>query len=399
MGLGTADAAETQLVHLTGARFLASFLLVCGNFCPGRQLTVFTAARHRGNAVVCFFIVMSGFITHWVYSSRILGGQLKEFYVRRVGRVVITTWVAMGLGVLVLYIGDWGLDEAHLLRCFSFLESWRDPEDWCPNGQTWTVAALLPSWLIYPLTCRGIDLVEKHVGALGLMTCLVALFAASFGAIFVTFIQQGGYISSVQHTWNYIWPPAQLADFAIGAVAAALAQRHAAFQRIFVGRCDFVRGTLADLSVLVVVGVVICLPSSAEDGQRVGWEPLLNHGLAPLYAAFLYGSAARGGMGIAARLLRHDALVGLGALSFEVYLFQWPLHEGVQFLGEKTGLYNMHEGYRIMNPSAFMAFVFLLWLAAGLYSEFIQGPVAHCLRRVGDGDNPHQAGGCDNDHC
>ena len=29
-------------------------------------------------------------------------------------------------------------DLGHVLRCFLFLETWRDPIDWCPNGQTWS---------------------------------------------------------------------------------------------------------------------------------------------------------------------------------------------------------------------------------------------------------------------
>ena len=39
-----------------------------------------------GNAAVCFFIVMSGFVTHWVYKPRLAAcdaEELKRFFVRR----------------------------------------------------------------------------------------------------------------------------------------------------------------------------------------------------------------------------------------------------------------------------------------------------------------------------
>ena len=38
------------------------------------------------------------------------------------------------------------LCKRHLLRCLIFLEPWLQPEEWCPDGQSWTIAALMPSW-------------------------------------------------------------------------------------------------------------------------------------------------------------------------------------------------------------------------------------------------------------
>ena len=41
-------------------------------------------------------------------------------------------------------------DLGHVLRCFLFVETWRDPLDWCPNGQTWTECLELASkWPTY----------------------------------------------------------------------------------------------------------------------------------------------------------------------------------------------------------------------------------------------------------
>ena len=56
------------------------------------------------------------------------------------GRVVLTTWLAMLLGLAVRLVQLRGHcpDVAHVLRCLLFLETWRDPLDWCPNGQTWS---------------------------------------------------------------------------------------------------------------------------------------------------------------------------------------------------------------------------------------------------------------------
>lgn len=96
-----------KLDHLTGARFLASLWIVCGHFAPRLEETAFTVVRHRGNAAVNFFVLTSGFVTHWAYADRLTScdaGELRRFFVRRMGRVVLTTWVAMLLGLSVLLV-------------------------------------------------------------------------------------------------------------------------------------------------------------------------------------------------------------------------------------------------------------------------------------------------------
>ena len=39
-------------------------------------------------------------------------------------------------------------EKRHLLRCLLFVEPWIAPENWCPDGQSWTIAALIPSWCL-----------------------------------------------------------------------------------------------------------------------------------------------------------------------------------------------------------------------------------------------------------
>ncbi|CAE8670298.1 unnamed protein product [Polarella glacialis] len=384
------DAADqSRLDHLTGARCLASVWIVCGHFVPRLEPTVFSAARHRGNTAVNFFIVMSGFITHWVYATRVLqGGQIRRFYVRRIGRVVITTWIAMLLGVAVLLVQLRGQcpDLGHLLRCFLFVETWHDPVDWCPNGQTWTVAALLPSWLLYPLTCRAVAAAERCGGATALAALAALLWLVSFGPLWVLFVRQGSWITNKQGVWGYVWPPSQLADFALGVTTAALARRHAAAASSASEedsdeqepgmRRVWARGLLADGCILIVGLTCLCAPWY---GGREGWEPLFNHGFGLLFAAFLYGSAAGGGSGLVARLFRHDVLVCLGAYSFEVYLFQYPVHEIFVAVGDVSGAFDMRNAKREYNNNScgFVVFFFSLWLAAGLYAEFVE---SHLIR-------------------
>jgi len=215
-----------------------------------------------------------------------------------------------------------------------------------------------------------------------------------------TYRAQGNYLSLEQGHWDQVWPPAQMADFVIGALAAAIAQRqipstHASAEnndteqgndpRSVVKsskqrkRQICLRGFLADVSVAIIVAVVLFLP---YHGYRVGWEPLLNHVFAPCYAAFLYGSAANGGAGCVAGWLQNKSLVILGAYSFEVYLFQWPIHEIWVAIGDITKLFDMRPGGENWNMEGFMIFFLSLWTFAGWYAKSIEAPLIQWLRDI-----------------
>lgn len=256
-----------ELTHLTGVRFLANFWIVCGHFIPRHPETVLNHVNDRGNVAVNFFITMSGFITHWAYSGkRMEDGAVGQYYARRLGRVFVATWFAMGAAALIMLASGEGeqlKDAGHLTRCFLFMEPWLEPNHWCPNGQTWTIAALLPSWLLYPWTrnlivsaeALGDRLASASSGASSSLSgassgpssgpssgavrnrwgggwALVLLMAwcwlLEFGAMLAVYFAQGRTLSLQQHYWSYAWPPAQVLDFFIGCAAAHLAKRHAA---------------------------------------------------------------------------------------------------------------------------------------------------------------------------
>ena len=54
----------------SGLRATSKAWIVCGHFIVVLQNSPFTAARHRGNVAVNFFIVLSGFMTQWALALR-----------------------------------------------------------------------------------------------------------------------------------------------------------------------------------------------------------------------------------------------------------------------------------------------------------------------------------------
>eukprot|EP00434_Breviolum_minutum_P026195 symbB.v1.2.023156.t3/scaffold2099.1/size89596/3 len=279
-------------------------------------------ARYRVNVAVCFFVVVSGFVTHYSSGSRQLANavELLGFYLRRLGRILFTFWIAMLWAVYLLErAGSQHLPLDYVVKCVCLVEQWFK---WCPNGPSWFVFALLPSWILYPLTRKLLAIAEDS-GGVALITLQAILFLLSTGPAILLLLINGN-ITMQQHNDMMFWPPSQLADFMMGMTTAALVRHY--------------KGTrlpMADVSLLLVVLVVFFLPRPSETYEMHlnGWEPLLDHGLAPLMSAFILASCADSEHpGCSARLLAHPALVSLGEISFQVYIFQRPMHDTVKLL-------------------------------------------------------------------
>eukprot|EP00927_Polykrikos_kofoidii_P079355 TRINITY_DN76145_c0_g1_i1.p1 TRINITY_DN76145_c0_g1~~TRINITY_DN76145_c0_g1_i1.p1 ORF type:complete len:403 (+),score=36.57 TRINITY_DN76145_c0_g1_i1:70-1278(+) len=383
MGDGKRGGDE-QLPHLNGLRVLASTWIVCGHFIPREDSMFLNRGVQRGAVPVCFFILLSGFVTHWAHGHKNISSweEVRRFYVRRVGRVVVSTFVAMLVGlVLESMVKGKFLAFSKTARCFCFIDVWlyppnpKESDSWCPNGQTWTVAALLPAWILYPLVTRVVRVVQESFGfsALVLMACF--LWIVSFGPS-VLIIMRHGRMTLTDNSFTYYWPPSQLADFFIGVVFAAMARHTASAPRTqnkTVTRLQIsvasLKGWLADFMVVIVL--VLSAGLNYSD-YKEGTEPLYNHGLVPFLAWFLYLSVDGGGSGCMARLASHRAIVKLGGYSFMVFLFQSPVH--IVFALLEPRLSDSCEG--------FMAFFITLWFVAGVYAEQVEAPIVRWLRET-----------------
>lgn len=368
-GDGRTQEDQGQLVHLTGARSLLSLWILADHF--AHRASVFT---DRANVAVNSFIMMSGFVTQWAYGSRDLSrcGPVAQFLVRRLGRVALTTYVAMlGASALLTFTATFP-STRHLVYCLLFVEPWMDPEDWCPDGQSWTIAALMPSWILFPVTKRVLSSIERLYGVRGLLWTFFLLWCVSLGPSLMIFGLQG-HITNVQHNLAYVWPPSQVPDFMLGMIAAMLARHEAPSWQVNQGLVlsDWERGFLADVALIGVFAAVLLIPSS---GYHEGWEPLFNHALAPLLGIYFYGSAAAKGAGLSACLLTLPPLAQLGKYSFEVFLFQQPLFSAFEVL--------WIGGLNEILPKWVLAVAFMvtLYLLSGLYAELIEAPFVRWLR-------------------
>ena len=423
-----------HLHHLSGARCLLSFWIACRHLLPpSKQWDSTSRLLFRSGIAVEFFLVLSGFVTHWAYAEKpqlATRGGACQLYARRIGRVAFTAWLTIAYMLAINYFGFGIVSQSpwiYHLACFTLVEPWVLPlvlygpnaNDWvfCPNGVVWTVASLLPSWLLYPWLHHRILL--KATSRNSLIILGLTVWAKLMIGMLLYYFMNGFYIDPTIATLSYMWPPAAFPAFALGTIAAEAARRHVQKGKApsstsraqderqpltsaqpqsrsssgFVGR--YLRGALADLCLLLPLLAILLLPAYHEDSNgnvdkeysntRDGYEPLLLHAFAPLFALYLYASSTADDEqyerpGLFERLFSHRALVSLGDFSFVVYLFQAPVFRTYEAI-----YIDRFIALQKVEPKLVAAALFTLYVASGLYAHFIEARVVAFLRRVSAG--------------
>ena len=120
-----------RLPFVDGSRGLASLWIVCQHFLPHSSDGPLVKSLWRSNCAVDYFIVLSGFVTHWAARGKFSQStnrwpDAKRWYGRRFGRVLLAVWLAMGVSAILLYLGGNGdLNVIHLTLCAFLVEPWR----------------------------------------------------------------------------------------------------------------------------------------------------------------------------------------------------------------------------------------------------------------------------------
>lgn len=412
-GLGRGDdrgARTTDLVpELQGARFVATVAVLYHHdwyFSGGAR----SWAGRNGLAAVDFFVVLSGFATHWSCARRPFRlGAWGPWCVRRTRKAVAAAWATMALDAAVFCalerpvradaywyggggpVGLWrwfgGGGALRGARCAAFVNWWWEPHTLCPNNAAWTVGALLPCWclvyaparalanrasprtllaaavllavlpvvLMLPAELARSGLLEREIGTLE-DAAQYAMYCGLSGISFESPIRD-----------RACFPLSVALNFIVGVLAAALAvaARSRPPRRVY--------GRIADGAALFVVAAVVLLPSDSAR-RRVA-----THALVPFHAAFLVATAGdAGGGGVAARILRSKWLVHAGSYASLVYLAEFPLARLWTNLFGSTADVFSPERY----PPKTAAFLLALALTSVVYVDCVQPRLFRSRARV-----------------
>ena len=438
----SAKMGTARLAALQGARFLCSLWVVLkhATWQVGRDShcsfdvstdsmtqdhhkvngpwTPLTLWMFRSGIAVVFFAHLSGFVTHWAYADKRMYshlGAVLQYYVRRIGRVVVSTLIALAIMWCPASTATMEMPTARHVRCFTMVEAWgywplgTNGLAWlpwsaapCANPVIWTIASMVPGWLLYPATQKVLRLVEAAGGLFGLIVSWGLLFGCVMGMCAVSAS------SFSPRTFLYRSPIAITLHMVMGSVTAAMSRRHA--PRVNEATSAISESTpltspaplpnqepgasklrrcwihaAAALSDVCALGLCVLSltphPTSSVqpvDGCRAGYEVFILHASAPLLDGFMYGyavAASLGGRPVHERLLGHPALSSLGNYTFGIYLFQFRIIEWWLLVVPDGD----EENSQLLGPAALVVYLASLLTFAGAYTIYLEEPFA---RRV-----------------
>ena len=319
------------LTHLEGLRALACAWVVNSHFANPHTVSGISGILGRGYIPTSFFIVLSGFTTHYASARKPLetNGQLLRFHLQRIGRI----YPLHSLTVLVqVFITWWFLTPLNLIGSLLLTTSWNcySPYskvdaaifgahqcDFYPfNNLHWTLSTLLFSWLLYPLLRRPMLEVDKRGTSSRVLLVAALLPLALLPALLIGLYSRSiGELEISLDFWmlTYKWPPARVLDFAAGMAMAQLARD----QRVLAWP-HWPR--LVDASAAVLFVVLLW----QRHAVRGGLETYSISGLNAFFGIVLLGGCAPGACERSAllRLATLDSLSRCGKFSFHMYLLQ-----------------------------------------------------------------------------
>ncbi|CAK9090930.1 unnamed protein product [Durusdinium trenchii] len=379
---------QDRMPHFDGARTLFAMWIVCHHMAPREPTSCLDAMLVRVDVGVEFFILLSGFLTHHLYMGQDISatcGSLFAYFVRRVFRCLLATYVGMVLCALTQWSGTitdankfsramTDTDTCFFLEssCFLLSKTWVDPTPNCPNMPSWFVVSLLPCWFLYPwmkfLPQAGSS--AKHC-----MCLAFTLWCLAIGPQLCILFWQRSWLKWNQLIFTWFWPPALMPDFMLGCCIASIVHHNPPRAEV---------GWIGDIAIVVLVCacMVVPVPTTPEDwagpdqwrpGHYVAWEQLFARLSAPFLCTFLYCTASQSGGSLTASLLSHKTLVSLGRYTLEVYLLQMPLHDF--FLWTRApGAQGLWQGLP-WTPEVFWFYLLLLWVSCVMFVEFLAEPL------------------------
>jgi len=364
--------------HLTGVRTLVAMWIVCHHMATQRPASSISVFTMRVDVAVELFMMLSGFMTHYAYGdvdNMSSAGSLLCFYVRRLARVCITAQLAMLCCVFWLWYGNEPAFTAKTASCMLFLRPWYEPEPDCPDAPMWFVAALIPSWLLYPLITRRVLSFDGLSSPRALVMVCGALWLAALGPALVIIGSQGHWLTWSQVKFTWFWPPAQLADFALGSAVAALVVKAPPRPSLAkLGDVALATTMLACLLVPISQKPVSWTGPLFRPGHYIGWDALSARLASPLLAVWIYCSSGDDGS-VTAKFLSHGLFVSAGAYTLEVYLLQTPLH--ALFIWTERELW-----LPAASTEVFVMYLWLLWILCVIFVDKVAAPADKWLRNT-----------------
>jgi len=334
------SAVRSQLNHLYGLKAMACLWVVSSHYIA-RPRGILTGLLERGYVPVCFFVVLSGFLTHYSSINKPLRTrrELLTFHAARLCRILPLHYLML----VINFLGGWGSPMlwANVLGAIFLTTSWNcyasggrvdasnaifsvEQCEYSPiNELHWTLSTLLFSWLMYPLL-RPM-LAGTHLSTRGKLRMSAAVLLLSQLPALFTWLS-GAAASVPRFFLLYRWPPCQLLNFAFGMSVGQLARDEAVLAwQAWPWLVDLATATLC-LALLLSPLYQPVLPGCTAHSQapfRCGLDIFWLSGCNLFFGTMLLGGcASSGARSVVIRLANSTVPSDVGLYSFNIYLLQ-----------------------------------------------------------------------------
>jgi peptidoglycan/LPS O-acetylase OafA/YrhL len=285
----------------------------------------YTARLEIGVAV---FFLISGFLLYRPFVAAHLGDRpgpaVRPYLKRRFLRIVPAYWVALFFAAFVLHTLNRPVRGAGIFIYFGFLQIYFRNYALHGISAAWTLCVEMSFYLFLPLYAWGVARWVRRRPPAARLRCellgLVGLVVVSLAWKAIVFANPPG-----QQTGAAMWLPAQLDQFAVGmglAVVSVWWSEHRTEPALLRGRWLPVVSWLFALCAFWAVSTQAGLPLSPVWTATFG-QIMVRQSLYIAFALFLlipaiFGPQDQSPVG---RLLRSRPLVGIGLLSYGIYLW------------------------------------------------------------------------------
>lgn len=286
----------------------------------------FPAWMSGGFVGVDIFFVISGFLI----SANILSSleqkcfSVKDFYARRIRRIFPSLLVVLAACVLcgwfVLYADEYRLLGKHVAAGSAFLSNillWSEAGYFDTAGtrkpllHLWSLGIEEQFYMAYPIV---FSMAYRRRAYLGSILACIAVCSLTFSLTTTTLDPVEAFYSPASRVWQFL-------------VGAGVALIYPSFDRL----------TSTKASVCSLVGMALVAYAALTFFERVKYPGI--RALAPTVGAALIIASSQNAR-LNRTLLGHPWLVGVGLISYPLYLWHWPLLSFARILGHSEPLIN-----------------------------------------------------------
>lgn len=363
---------KPRLEQLDGFRFLVAFWLVIahnfdGNSGVGTLYEKFCVRRY---VAVQFFIVLSGFVSHYAYADRDFSTSttLRKFYVGRYGSILacyyatmVLAYIIRGAGGQLRYTTPSYLAVAIPLSAF-LLQCWLPKYAYVGNTPAWTLSTLSAHWFAYPFcqpllkrsAAKTLFILSGVIPVLAIIPSIVALILTS------------GQLKKKMWYAFYTHPILRFPDFLYGSVLAEIFAR---------GHRPSLLAKVSDLALPVVFLLILSVPFHDRTSS---FDTLMIQAPMHLFGLLIYGSSCDPCGSFIGKFMAMKPCRQLGDFAFQVYLWRWPLFAVIQWM--ELGYYR--HGWMKLSVPVFLPSIVILHVIAYLWYSHVDTPIRKYLSSV-----------------